>query len=84
MEIKEYCDANGVSYKETSKGLRVMDTTLLPGAMRDLCDEQGYVISSKPVPEAEVPAPAAEASEAESEGETSDEDAKPAKKGAKK
>lgn len=45
MDLKQYCDANGVPYKETDKGLRVMDTTLLPGALRGEVDERGFVVA---------------------------------------
>lgn len=65
MDLKAYCDANGVPYQQTNKGLRVMDTSLLPGSMRDGLDEKGFVVAapvvesapSEPVGESDEPKP---------------------------
>jgi hypothetical protein len=64
MDIKAYCDANGVPYQETAKGLRVMDTSMLPAALRDGLDAKGYLpekVETKAEPEAEEAEPEAPA-----------------------
>jgi hypothetical protein len=41
--IETYCRDNGVPFKAEGERLRVMDVTLLPMAMREACDERGFV-----------------------------------------
>jgi hypothetical protein len=45
--IEEYCRENGVPHKFEAGRLKVMDTTQLPMAMREACDEKGFVKPAK-------------------------------------
>jgi hypothetical protein len=49
QQLIRYMDVNGVPYVINGARLRVMDTSQLPGAMRDLLDERGFYLSEKVV-----------------------------------
>jgi len=46
QSIEDYCRDNGVPFKREGERVRVMDKTLLPKAMREACDERGFVITT--------------------------------------
>ncbi len=53
-EIEAYCVANGVPFNRRPlsgvERLRIMDVTQLPMAMREFCDERGFVKIETPAP----------------------------------
>jgi hypothetical protein len=59
-QIKAYCDANGIPYQLRTGGLRVMDVTQLPGALKGAVDDGGFVAADSAVSDDEA-APAAKA-----------------------
>jgi hypothetical protein len=53
-DARDYCNAHGVPFVESGDALRVMDVTLLPGAMRDSFDERGFLKGEEVESAAEV------------------------------
>ncbi len=49
QQLIRYMDVNGVPYVINGARLRVMDTSQLPGSMRNLLDERGFYLSEKVV-----------------------------------
>lgn len=45
-QIKAFCQANGVPFEVRGERFRVMDVTQLPMAMRETCDERGFVTTA--------------------------------------